>query len=296
LKYAKPALLIWQHEIFRSDFYKAFEERLLQIPIEQHMPLGQEIERVLPQLTHVMSSGFNFFGTQIRTIQNDISTINTNMKSINDTIVQSSERQTSQLTYNFRQCLGGILLNSARELLSSSSESPSQDILQNEVPPIPSQVTSTQGNQLPEAESPLALLPPPNAAPSFRQPVAAGASSVMTSIPCVPYKLNRSFHSVVDVWSEYVDGYAGYPPVEKLEELYQTGWRKNPNDSRYFLRRKVIYDEIKNIASQNNSNTMDQNRKLKQAAADLEAYRVEKGLKLDKLMKEITSRNKDKNN
>ncbi|KAI8886887.1 hypothetical protein K501DRAFT_142007, partial [Backusella circina FSU 941] len=66
------------------------------------------------------------------------------------------------------------------------------------------------------------------------------------------YKLNRMLCSVEDIWREYTEGLSGFPPVEKLEEDYGTRWRKNASESRYFLRRKTIYDEIRRIAAENN--------------------------------------------
>ncbi|KAI8886884.1 hypothetical protein K501DRAFT_269462 [Backusella circina FSU 941] len=103
--------------------------------------------------------------------------------------------------------------------------------------------------------------------------VLIGSGTEVSGTDCPQYKLNGMFCFVEGIWREYTEGFAGFPPVEKLEEGYGTRWRKNASKSR-------------RIAAENNSNIMGSQAKLKLAAENLEKYRVKKGITLDKLMKE----------
>jgi hypothetical protein len=60
----------------------------------------------------------------------------------------------------------------------------------------------------------------------------------------IQYQMSKTIVTVHDLWREWKEGIGGQPPIELLEQKYNARWRKNRTDSRFFLRRKVILDEI----------------------------------------------------
>jgi hypothetical protein len=78
------------------------------------------------------------------------------------------------------------------------------------------------------------------------------------------------------VWREYEDGLSGGPAVQRLELEHGTAWRKDRTESKYFSRRKVLYDEVQSIAAVNAIPS-------REAAAMLEQRRLALGMSLDGL-------------
>eukprot|EP01135_Chromosphaera_perkinsii_P006023 Nk52_evm1s382 gene=Nk52_evmTU1s382 len=67
------------------------------------------------------------------------------------------------------------------------------------------------------------------------------------------YRMNRSLSSIEDLVLEFSSGILNGPAIDDLEKLRQcskkkNSWRKNPNEAKFFLRRKVIVDEVRRIA------------------------------------------------
>ncbi|SCU91079.1 LAMI_0E04654g1_1 [Lachancea mirantina] len=46
--------------------------------------------------------------------------------------------------------------------------------------------------------------------------------------------------SVMEVWKEYSEGFAGQPSLKEMELMYQTAWRRDPGMSKKFFRRKAL--------------------------------------------------------
>lgn len=92
------------------------------------------------------------------------------------------------------------------------------------------------------------------------------------------YKLSRRIKTVRDVWKEYKVGLFGGPAVEDLEKNFGTGWRKDRTESRYFCRRKKIYDEVQKVSR-------EKNIPLAQAVESVEERRLNLKLSLDGLQK-----------
>ena len=110
-----------------------------------------------------------------------------------------------------------------------------------------------------------------------QQPAPATNSSGSSQPqPSTEYKLSRRLHTVVEVWREYEEGLSGGPAVQRLELEHCTAWRKDRTESKYFSRRKVLYDEVQSIAEVHAIPS-------KEAAALLEERRVAQGLSLDGL-------------
>ncbi|KAG2216141.1 hypothetical protein INT45_002562 [Circinella minor] len=111
------------------------------------------------------------------------------------------------------------------------------------------------------------------------------SSSLSSSSP-PQYTLNRKFCTVTDVWREYDHGVVGNPSVRSLEDKYKTKWRKNSTESRFFSRRKIIYEEVKRIAN-------DRHISFSDAAQVLEDTRRDLKISIDKLTKKISEQHKE---
>lgn len=99
--------------------------------------------------------------------------------------------------------------------------------------------------------------------------------------------MNWKIRTVADVWREYVTGIAGGPAIKYLEDTHKTAWRKDRTEARFFLRRKILYDEVKRISNVNNISFDDAAIDLKKRRSDLK-----KGLNgLIDLIKEENKRN-----
>jgi hypothetical protein len=109
-------------------------------------------------------------------------------------------------------------------------------------------------------------------------PTLSGSNTTTKST----YKLCRHLKTVTDVWREYELGLPGQPAVQFLEQTQGTSWRRDRTESRYFSRRKVIYDKVKKTASEYNISTTE-------AAEIIERNRVELGKSLDGFCKVISS-------
>ncbi|OAD67639.1 hypothetical protein PHYBLDRAFT_95102, partial [Phycomyces blakesleeanus NRRL 1555(-)] len=66
------------------------------------------------------------------------------------------------------------------------------------------------------------------------------------------YTMSRRIFSVTDVWREYVFSFNGSPSIQSLENKYGTAWRKYRKESRFFSRRKELYDAINERAELEN--------------------------------------------
>ena len=121
--------------------------------------------------------------------------------------------------------------------------------------------------------------PFPAASSSAAALLADEVANVNLSMP--DFKMSRTIVSVVDLHREYVEGLGGNPAVKDMERQYGTKWRLSTADRKFFNRRKVIYDEIERIAS-------NQRLAPSEAAKILEEHRLALKFKsLDALMKEI---------
>lgn len=60
------------------------------------------------------------------------------------------------------------------------------------------------------------------------------------------FQFLKSPHSVKEVWKEYVEGVHGQPSIREMENLYQTGWRRDPAVNKRYARRKVLWKAIEN--------------------------------------------------
>ena len=62
------------------------------------------------------------------------------------------------------------------------------------------------------------------------------------------FKLNRSITTVQDCWREYSIGLGIEPiAVRTLDETNETFWRSKDPEKRFYYRRKLIWDKIKEL-------------------------------------------------
>lgn len=135
-----------------------------------------------------------------------------------------------------------------------------------------------------------ASTPAPSSSSSNAGPSSTSSNTAQCPVPTssVPtYTLNRDLCTVNQVWQEYEVGRPGCPSVKQLEEDYGTKWRRDPTQSRYYLRRKVLYDELERIAGEKRISLED-------AAGVLEETRKRNSKSLDTLSTMISTQNKNR--
>ncbi|SCW04590.1 LAFE_0H16908g1_1 [Lachancea fermentati] len=54
------------------------------------------------------------------------------------------------------------------------------------------------------------------------------------------FRFLSSPQSVMEIWKEYTEGFAGQPSLKDMELTYHTSWRREPGVSKKFFRRKVL--------------------------------------------------------
>lgn len=106
--------------------------------------------------------------------------------------------------------------------------------------------------------------------------VAVGSKTQQAAAAAALCTLGRTLVTVTDVWREYSNGLGGNPSVEHIEREYGTAWRKERKESRFYSRRKELYDTIKKMADK-------QRTSCEEASWRLEDRRVRLGVSLDKL-------------
>jgi hypothetical protein len=114
----------------------------------------------------------------------------------------------------------------------------------------------------------------------------AGSSEVAYTTPCgktqTPpvYPLSRGLRAVSDVWTEFESGWQGGPAVQDLEKQYGPSRRADESERKYFSRRRVYYDAIQLLTSQ-------QRLPPRTVAELLKVRRQQMNVTLDRLMKEV---------
>jgi hypothetical protein len=86
--------------------------------------------------------------------------------------------------------------------------------------------------------------------------------------------------TVKDVWREWVEGFAGRPPIRELEEKWGCRWRPGNTVRVQFCRRKVLWDELAVRIARGKSE--------EEAVAELEQLRA--GRNLNRLVNELKHR------
>ncbi|KAG2215396.1 hypothetical protein INT45_009470 [Circinella minor] len=246
LKQQHPTHFLWSHAIFDNPLYKQYEIDLS----------SQLIERVLPHLTNILRASLGNISGDIDGIKNTINNLNVSQQAgfanVTEAVngIFSNPLYLSRTPTNFHK---QGMITTAGEVAQDSSDHTFAD------------------------DSP--------SLPSSSVPSSSISSSLSSSSP-PQYTLNRKFCTVTDVWREYDHGVAGNPSVRSLEDKYKTKWRKNSTESRFFSRRKIIYEEVKRIAN-------DRHISFSDAAQVLEDTRRDLKISIDKLTKKISEQHKE---
>ncbi|KAG2218397.1 hypothetical protein INT45_011585 [Circinella minor] len=69
-------------------------------------------------------------------------------------------------------------------------------------------------------------------------------------MPVPIYKMSRNTVTLDMLWREWYHGLAGGPSIEELERLYHVEWRRETKERRFYNRRRIIIEGIKNYAAQ----------------------------------------------
>lgn len=253
LKQKYPGHYLWKDELFDMPEYAVFEQQLSSVvnSNEGQLHMAQHLDVLVPELASVMREGFESLNTSISAVQAQNEAYRT--------MLENSERATRAfIADSFRQAASRI------EGVPAFSSIPlvlSQEVLVPDVIPVSSVEASLPG---PSNES--------------------STATILAELPA--YKMDRTILNVVDVWREYTAGIGGGPSVEYLEKNFQTKWRKDRTESRFFSSRSVIYNEIRRISERDFISK-------EEAASILERRRQELGFTLYKLTKCITATNKE---
>src|SRR5947207_5733763 len=89
------------------------------------------------------------------------------------------------------------------------------------------------------------------------------------------YKLSRTIYTIPDLWREWTKGLAGQPSVEALDACWGSRWWTGA-EPQFYSRRKVIIDEIKRLAGENED--------YETIVDELEQQRLRSGASLSKVI------------
>ena len=70
------------------------------------------------------------------------------------------------------------------------------------------------------------------------------ATSLDPSAPAPQYRMSRTIITVNDLWQEWTVGLGLSPSIQALEGTYGAKWRASQSEKVFFIRRKVIIQEV----------------------------------------------------
>jgi Transcriptional activator of glycolytic enzymes len=91
--------------------------------------------------------------------------------------------------------------------------------------------------------------------------ITESTSTFSISLPEVPrcnisyYTMNRDIDTVKEAWAEYAIGLVGsdgtkFPSITAMNEVHKSKWRESGKDSKFYCRRKPLWDAIETILEQ----------------------------------------------
>lgn len=96
--------------------------------------------------------------------------------------------------------------------------------------------------------------PAPNTGASYllSRPVALPLTGLAQAAEQpLQYRMSRTVQTIPELWQEWTVGLGGQLSIEKLDELYGSGWRSGPNsgaERQFYSRRKALIAEIRRLA------------------------------------------------
>jgi Transcriptional activator of glycolytic enzymes len=99
----------------------------------------------------------------------------------------------------------------------------------------------------------LALPPPVFTGASYlpSRPVPLPITGLAQAEQLPQYRMSRTVQTIPELWQEWTLGLGGQPSIEKLDELYGSGWRSGPSgaaERQFYSRRKSLITEIRRLA------------------------------------------------
>lgn len=269
---------IWTHTIFsKTPQYQAFAA-LVKKGIQRAVdPSTATLQQVVPDVASSIEACSNNLSSRIASLQSSVSDGFDNFNHSPPTWMEGHGQALEQITQRLGQmqaetaALRAIVAGVAQQEYGSDHKT-LQDLLgkfTTAVPP-PLQIASiaaSTGNAVISTGT-------SSAAMNLDAPLSSTAPNgpVQVAIPS-EYKLNRTLSSVIHVWEEYDQGFAGGPAVKSMDAVYKATWRKSTADRKYYSERRVFYDYIrKQITETDDGETI---------ARRLEATRIEKGMSLN---------------
>ena len=245
-----PKHFVFQHPIFESPQYRAFERRFDDMYETLEEPSRLRLDAVLPDLTQHIDAAVG----QVVQIQKgmaiDLAQVAKQSKLLSQTVVDvlngTASVQISALwPSTSAQSQGTSRATgppSARQLTSPApndglgirygcDSGPSNS---SAVPPDSSTAPTTTINE--HNSTPLTELQ------RFLQPGAA------ISVIARDFKMSRAISSVEELWREYDIGLGSNSSVRAMYELGDKSYKKDDAERKFFQRRRIIIDEVKAIA------------------------------------------------
>jgi hypothetical protein len=249
LKQKFPDFFLWSHSIFSNPMFVEFETQLSAQVSRETNPLELRIQQALPEL-------YDRLDLQQRVSSDRMTLVESKLGQVEQAILGFTGvcRSLAAGITNAASSIGGI--PGSQTLNRSGESSVASTILQ---PSIISQAQTTA-----------------------TVPLAAG-SNVQSSDT---YTMSRNITTVSDVYREWMHGIGDGPAVKDLEERLGTSWRKTPKDSRHYLRRKAIIDEMdRRVAARPGTNHVT-------IGAEMDAELQSRRISLAKLQDEIAAANR----
>jgi hypothetical protein len=81
---------------------------------------------------------------------------------------------------------------------------------------------------------------------------------------------SKDLGSMVAVWLEFSVGSFNIPPISLLEEKYGASWRKSAAARKFYSRRKIFYDAVKQRATARALTNVESARELETKRAELD--------------------------
>jgi hypothetical protein len=130
------------------------------------------------------------------------------------------------------------------------------------------------------------IIPPPISGAAFgpTAPVQLPVTALEKASQAPQYRMSRNTRTIPELWQEWTVGLNGQPSIERLDELYGSGWRSGPESSaerQFYSRRKTLINEIRSLAAVEDPSLGDPYQTV---VAKLEEERIRAGASLSKVI------------
>lgn len=241
-----------KHPIFQDPVFETAEYRAFELRVRGALALAVE------QDPHTVA------------IQKAIPTVNDRLRTMTG-VIQNGQATHAQALYALEDLLTARIEQKIETIAGALSE-----FIGGSFHFVP------RGHQLASA---LVAGPITRASPLPNRPAALPVAALAQAAEAPQYRMSRTIRTIPELWREWTVGLQGQPSIDRLDELYGSGWRSGPaaaSERQFYSRRKTLITEIRRLAAASGAPT--DGRAYDRVVLQLEDERKRAGASLSKVI------------